>query len=109
MTMAVRRVDRGIPYDGEAAVALLASSLESGKAARGIGHRKVVSTGLLEDVEGFGLGVHGRDRGVELAELVFVFVVASNVGSDPPIAEVDGGVTQELVVQGATLEELDEP
>jgi len=42
--------------------------------------------------------MHGGNGGVEFVELILILTVTGDVSSDSPITQVDGGVTQELVV-----------
>jgi len=91
-TMVVRGLDGSVTYNGEAAVSPLTCPLKSSKACRCVRSHKVIATPFLQGIQCFSLTSHGTDGCVELSELVLILLVAHDIGDEPPVAEVNGGV-----------------
>ena len=91
-TMVVRGLDGSVTYNGEAAVSPLTCPLKSSKACRCVRSHKVIATPFLQGIQCFSLTSHGTDGCFELSELVLILLVAHDIGDEPPVAEVNGGV-----------------
>src|SRR5712675_788711 len=68
-----------------------------------------MTAAVEESLGEVGLCTKGVNGGVEVPDLVLVFPVAGDVGSQPPVFELFGGISEVSEVSGAPLEEAEKP